>query len=193
MVDINDIETSTAPKSGDQLLKVEANIGAGQLESFFFRRPLGTNTWFFLAGRGRKGDIDRDADSTPQIIDDIEKKLVDDGWPIRPINNSSNTPETGSVEVQFSGKGAHRYPLFSDKASVVIAKKGDIDNTEVDATVEVQYSDEEYRYVVHVSDGNLPDGWVLKDLVIWADAVELGDTYHAHENLRNPESITVSR
>ncbi|MCD2205144.1 hypothetical protein [Halobacterium sp. KA-6] len=193
MIDITDIEVSTALNSGDQLLKVESDIGTDQTESFFFRRPLGTNTWFFLAGRGRKGDIDRDANSTPQVIDNLEQELVDQGWPIRPINNSSNTPTTGSVEVQFSGTTFHRYPLFSDDASVVVAKKGDIDDAEVDAMVEVKYSNEEYEYVVHVSDGDLPDDWVLEDLVIWADAIELGDTYHAHENLRNPESITVSR
>lgn len=191
MVDINEIEITTAPKQGSQLLKVEADIGADQPESFFFRRPLGSNTRFFLSGRGRKGQIDRDADSTPQVVDTLEEELVDDGWPIRPINNSSNTPETGSVEVQFSGEVFHRYPLFADESYIIVAKKGDIDDSEVDATVEVEYSDEKYEYVIHISEGDMPDDWVLKDLVIWADAVELGDSYHAHDNLRNPESIAV--
>ncbi|MFK8214622.1 hypothetical protein [Haloferax volcanii] len=192
MVNILETEVSTALNEGNQLLRVKADIDGNQPESFFFLRPFGANTWFFLAGRGRKGPVDRDTD-TPQVVDELEESLVEEGWPIRPINNSSNYPDTGAVEVQFSGGGIHRYPLFAHGASVVVAKEGDIDDNQVDATVEVQYSDEIYEYVIHVSDGEIPDDWILEDLVIWADAVELGDTYHPHDDLRNPTSIAVNR
>ncbi|MFY4814569.1 hypothetical protein ACOJIV_18005 [Haloarcula sp. AONF1] len=193
MVQILDTEVSTALNEGNQVLEVEADIGEDQPETFFFVRPFGANTWFFLAGRGRQGTVDRNADDTPHIVDEIEETLVEDGWPIRPINDSSNYPDTGTVEVQFSGGGIHTYPLFSHDASVVVAKKGDIDESDVNAMAEVTYSDEKYEYVIHVSDGEIPADWVLEDLVIWADAVELGDTYHPHDDIRNPVSITVDR
>jgi len=107
------------------------------------------------------------------------------------MEEPSNYPESGQVEIQFNHGSIHAYPLFSDDASLVISEPGNLDDSEIDATVSVEYMDEEVEYAIHVSDGGIPSEWVLTDIVIWADAVELGDTRHGHDNLRNPDTVRV--
>jgi len=191
MIDILEIEVSTAIDEGRQVLIVKADIGRSKPETFFFIRPFGANAWFSFIGRGRRGSVDRNPDSTRKVVDEIEEMLIRNGWPVRPISNSLDSPDTGTVKVQFSDGREHTYPLFAQDASVVVAKRDDIEDSNIDATVKVEYSDNEYEYAIHRIDGELPDDWILKDLIIWADAVELGDTYHSHDDLREPKSITV--
>jgi hypothetical protein len=191
MAELLSTEVTTSESDGEQLLRVEANVDGEGKESLFYLRPLGTNTWFTLRGTGRAGASNGVDPSSSEALHEIEEALVEQGFPIRPLNNSSNYPETGTVEVQFSGETIHRYPLFSDTASIVISEVSNISSSNTDATVTIEYSDKKYEYAIHVSDGTLPDDWILADIAIWADAVELGDTLHSHDDLRNPDRVSV--
>jgi len=195
MVTIEDISVTTSVSESEQALIVRTDVDDGPKKNLHYLRPLGTNTWFTLVGTGRAdGPVNRDSDGGPQFTHEVEEELVDRGYPIRPLRQGSNYPDTGSVEVR-TGATSERYPLFSHSSSVVVSKAGTTDDDiSEDARVQVTYSDQmddPFEYDVHVVDGGLPHDWVLEDLVIWAEGLVWGRTNRAHDRRDRPEDIAV--
>ncbi|SEA31652.1 hypothetical protein SAMN04488065_2625 [Haloplanus vescus] len=195
MVTIEDISVTTAISDSEQALTIRADVDDGPTENLHYLRPLGTNTWFTLVGTGRAdGPVNRDADGVPQFIHEVEEELVDRGYPLRPLQQGSNYPDPGSVEVR-TGPTSERYPLFSHPSTVVVSKAGTTDDDiSEDARVQVTYSDQtddEFEYDIHVIDGDLPSDWVLEDLVIWAEGLVWGRTNRAHDRRDRPEDIDI--
>ncbi|GGM50641.1 hypothetical protein [Haloarcula argentinensis] len=101
MAIIEDISVTTAVSDSEQALTVRTDTDDGSTESLHYLRPLGTNTWFTLVGIGRAdGPVNRDADIVSQFIHEVEEELVNRGYPVRPLQQGSNYPDAGSVEVR---------------------------------------------------------------------------------------------
>lgn len=195
MVTIENISVTTAVSESEQALTVRADVDDGPTENLHYLRPLGTNTWFTLIGTGRAdGPVSRDADGVPQFIHEVEEVLVDRGYPIRPLQQGSNYPDPGSVEVRTGGR-SERYPLSSHPSTVIVSKAETTDeDIPEDARVQVTYSDQtddRFEYDIRVVDGDLPPDWVLADLVIWAEGLVWGRTNRAYDRRDRPEEFDV--